>query len=200
MSSEESRVMELAREMGVFRARDASSRGISRVILSRLVENEKLERIAQGTYRVADDEIDERFALAVVSRKIDDCVICLTSALSFHEMTTQLPSRVWLGIVSGRVPPKLTYPKIRVVSMSEESLSYGVEKHEIEKVPVAITSPAKTVADCFKYRNKVGLDVALEALREYWHKRRGSLEELFQAAEVCRVAKIIRPYLEATIG
>ena len=200
VSAQEHEIQKLAREMGIFRTRDVTARGISKATLSRLVEQGELERVARGTYRLSSDDIDIRFALGIASRKVDKSVVCLISALAFHEMTTQLPHQVWLGLASGRTLPTLKYPSLQCVSMSEGSLFYGTEEHVIEKVKVKITSPAKTVADCFKCRHRVGLDVALEALRDYWYQKKGTVEELLEAAEVCRVSKLIRPYLEATLG
>jgi predicted transcriptional regulator of viral defense system len=121
----------------------------------------------------------------------------LLSALQFHELTTQIPHEVWLAIDVRARHPKLDYPPLRIVRFSGAALSFGVEQHRIAGVPVNVYTPAKTVADCFKYRNKIGLDVALEALRDTWRQRRATMDELLEAAKVCRVARIIRPYLES---
>ena len=124
-------------------------------------------------------------------------MICLLSALRFHGLTTQSPFEVWLAIDIKARKPRVESPPLRIVRFSRESLVYGVERHLVEGVPVRITSPAKTVADCFKYRNKIGLDAAMEALRDYRRLRKGPLDDLWRAAEVCRVTAVIRPYLEA---
>jgi predicted transcriptional regulator of viral defense system len=132
-----------------------------------------------------------------VARRVPRGVVCLLSALLFHRLTTQLPSDVWLAL-----PPKARRPKaapvsLRLVHVSGKALTAGVEEHEIEKVRVKIYSPAKTVADCFKFRNKVGQDVALEALRECWRERKATMDELWRYAKICRVANVMRPYLES---
>lgn len=200
MAKQRDLLIQIAKSKGIFRTRDVVSEGISKSMLPRLVASGEIEQIGRGTYRYCDLSLTENNGLAVASLRVDSSIICLLSALSFHQMTTQLPSSVWVGIESGRVAPRVEYPPIEVTFMAKDALDYGLEEHVIEKVPVKITNPPKTVADCFKYRSKVGLDVALEALRDYWHQRRGTVSELLQAADVCRVAKVIRPYLEATIG
>jgi predicted transcriptional regulator of viral defense system len=119
------------------------------------------------------------------------------SALRFHELTTQAPFEVWLAIDEKARLPKVDYPPIRIVRFSGKSLEFGIQEHRIEGVAVRVYSPAKTIADCFKYRNKIGLDVALEALRDCWQERRATTDELWAAAKVCRVANVMRPYMES---
>jgi predicted transcriptional regulator of viral defense system len=126
-------------------------------------------------------------------------VICLLSALQFHGLTTQQPSAVWFAIANKSQPPKTVESHLRIVRMSEASLTAGVEIHQIEGIPVRVFCPAKTVADCFKFRNLVGLDVALEALRDCYRRRLCSVADLLQYAEICRVANVMRPYLEAIV-
>ena len=126
-------------------------------------------------------------------------MICLISALEFHHMTTQIAHSVWIAIENKKWEPKFEYPPLEIVRFSSPAFRFCVEEHEVDRVTVKIYSPAKTVADCFKFRNKVGLDVSLEALRETWRSRKATMGELWEAAKVCRVANVMRPYLEAVI-
>jgi predicted transcriptional regulator of viral defense system len=183
---------------GVVRAKDLVARGVPRITLTRLVRAGDLERVGRGLYRLPGADIAEHHGLVEASRRIPHGVVCLLSALRFHELTTQQPFEVWMAIDRKARRPRVDYPPIRIVRFNDRALIEGVEEHEIEGVPVPITSPARTVADCFKYRNKIGLDVAIEALRDYRRQRRGTVDELWEAAEVARVRTVIRPYLEAT--
>jgi predicted transcriptional regulator of viral defense system len=124
-------------------------------------------------------------------------VVCLLSALRFHDLTTQSPFEVWLAIGEKSRLPKQENPQLRIVRFSAKALTYGVQSHRIEGVPVRVFTPAKTVADCFRYRNKIGLDVALEALRDCKRKRKATMDEIWKAAKVCRMANVMRPYLES---
>jgi predicted transcriptional regulator of viral defense system len=126
-------------------------------------------------------------------------VVSLLSALRFHNLTTQSPFEVWLAIGEKAWRPRMEYPPLRIVRFSQATLSAGVEKHQIEGVTVPVYSPAKTVADCFKYRNKIGLDVAIEALRECWSSRRCTMDDLWHYADICRVQNVMRPYLESLV-
>jgi predicted transcriptional regulator of viral defense system len=135
--------------------------------------------------------------LAEVACRVPKGIICLLSALRFHTLTTQAPFEVWLAIENKAVAPKLNYPPLRIVRFSGTAFTDGVETHVVDGVTIRVTSVAKTVADCFKYRNKIGLDVALEALREAWHEKRMSSDEIWHYAKVCRVANVMRPYLES---
>ena len=155
-------------------------------------------RLARGLYMAADAEVTEHHSLAEVARLAPNAVVCLLSALRFHGLGTQLPSEVWLAVHVKAWRPRLTGIPVRIVRMSGPALTEGIEVHEVEGVPVRMTSAAKTVADCFKFRNKIGLDVVLEALREYRRQRR-SLDDLHRLARVCRVDRVMRPYLEAML-
>ena len=135
--------------------------------------------------------------LAEVARRVPKGVVCLLSALRFHGLSTQAPFEVWLAIENKAITPKLDYPPLRIVRFSGAALTEGVEEHVVDDVTVRITCIAKTVADCFKYRNKIGLDVALEALREAWHEKRMTSDDLWRYAKVCRVANVMRPYLDS---
>lgn len=189
--------MALARVKGILRPRDLAAQGIPREILRRLCESGELTRTGRGLYIVETDSITENHTLAEVARLVPRGVVCLLSALRFHELTTQSPGEIWLAIPSKARRPKASETAIRPIHFSGSALTEGVEEHIIEKVPVRIYSAAKTVADCFKARNKIGLDVAIEALRDYWRKRTGTMDELVRFAKICRVARIMQPYLES---
>jgi len=157
----------------------------------------KLERVSRGLYVPAGAEITEHHTLVEAAVRVPHAVVCLLSALRFHQLGTQAPHEVWLAIDRKAWKPVVEWPPIHLVRFSGDALTYGVEPHELEGVPVNITSREKTVADCFKYRNKIGLAVALEALREYLRSRKRSIDELVRAARVCRVSRVMQPYLEA---
>jgi predicted transcriptional regulator of viral defense system len=190
-------LLRLARERGMLRARDLNTLGIPRAVLSRLVESGHLARIARGLYALADQPWSERQQLAEVALRSPRGVFCLLTALRFHELTTQSPRDVWLAIPNKAHAPKLDYPPLRIVRFSGPALTEGVESHIVDGVGVCVYSVAKTVADCFKYRNKIGLDVALEALRECRRERSATTDELWRCARICRVADVMRPYLES---
>ncbi len=191
------RVRQLIQETGVLRPRDLAAHGIHARNASRLAKRGLLERIDRGLYTASDGEIHEYQTLAEVSKRMPHAIICLLSALRFHDLTTQSPFEVWVMVDDHAYVPHAAQLPLRVVYASGAALTEGIEEHRILGVPVRVTSPAKTVADCFKYRSKVGLDVALEALRETWRERRATMDELWQYAQVCRVARVMRPYLES---
>jgi predicted transcriptional regulator of viral defense system len=165
MESTQNAILALAREQGLIRPLDLDARDLPRVSLTRLVRQGRLARVGRGLYALPDRAVSEHSALAEVSRRHPRTVACLLSALRFHELTTQAPFEVWLAIPNKARPPRLGYPPVRTVRFSERAMGEGVEEHEVDGVPVRITNVERTVADCFKYRNKIGLDVALEALR-----------------------------------
>ena len=186
----------MAKRKGVLRTRDIEAEGINRVTLARLVNEGILQRVGRGLYAFPDAAITEHHALAQVAARVPTGIVCLLSALQFHKLSTQSPHEVWLAIGTKARKPAFDWPPLHIVRFSEAARAHGVEVHSIEGRPVRITSPEKTVADCFKYRNKIGLDVAVEALTEY-RRRRGSVDALMHAAKVDRVAVVLRPYLEA---
>ena len=193
-------VMDLLRTAGVLRPRDLSERGIDPKYLDRLYRLGLVERIGRGLYRPADAMVTEHHSLVEVAKRVPRGVVCLLSALRFHEVGTQNPFEVWLTLgVHDRAPRAPELP-LRIVRASGDALHAGVKEHDIEGVPVKIYCPAKTVADCFKYRNKIGLDVALEALQEIWRSRKVTMDELFHYAQVCNVTTVMRPYLEAVVA
>lgn len=155
--------------------------------------------MARGVYTAADAAITEHHTLVEAAARVPHAVVCLLTALRFHELGTQAPHEIWVAIDRKAWKPVVDWPPLRVVRFSGEALTFGVETHTLEGVPVKITSREKTVADCFKYRNKVGLDVALEALRDYLRSRGRSVDALMRAARVCRVARVMQPYLEAMV-
>lgn len=187
----------LAKRSGVLRARDLDSPGIPRVYLKRLLDKSILERVGRGLYRLAGAAVTEHHTFAEAGKRVPHGVVCLLSALSFHKLTTQAPFEIWLAIDRSARKPRIDSPPLRIVRMSGQARTTGIEEHVLEGVPVKVTSAAKTVVDCFKFRNKLGLDVALEALREYRRRRRGSLDAIWRFAKICRVANVMRPYLEA---
>jgi predicted transcriptional regulator of viral defense system len=191
------RVLKIAQAAGVLRPRDLAAHGIPARYASRLARRGLLERVDRGLYRAADGEIHEYQTLAEVSRRMPHVVICLLSALRFHDLTTQAPFAVWVMVHDHAYVPRQTELPVRAVYASGLSFSAGVEEHRIQGVPIRVTIPAKAVADCFKYRSRVGLDVALEALRETWRERRATMDELWRYAQICRVARVMRPYLES---
>lgn len=193
------RILDLTRAHGILRARDVEAAGIHTQVLTTLVADGVLERVARGRYRLADAEITEHHGLALVAAAVPAGVICLLSALQFHEIGTQLPREVWVAVDRRARRPALGFPPLRVVRFSGQALTAGVEHHVIEGQTVHIYSAAKTVADCFKYRNKIGLDVALEALAEGWRLRRFTLAELNACAAIDRVQRVMQPYIEAVI-
>jgi predicted transcriptional regulator of viral defense system len=174
--------------------------GIHTQTLSRLVEAGALERVARGHYRLSDAPLSEHHGLAIVGAAVPRAVICLLSALSFHEVGTQAPHEVWIALDRRDRRPALYFPKLRVQRFGGKSLTEGVETHIIEGESVRVYDVAKTIADLFKYRNKVGLDVALEALREAWRDRRFGMADLERYARICRVANVMRPYLQALVA
>ena len=192
-------VLELVREAGILRPRDLEERGLSREHLRRLHRRGLLQRSGRGLYTLADAELTENHSVAAACKRVPRGVVCLLSALRFHDLTTQLPFEVWMAVHPKARRPKLDHPPLRIVRFSGKSLSEGVEEHLVEGVSVRVYALAKTVADCFKYRNKIGLEVALEALREFWRDKRGTMDELWRYAEICRVTNVIRPYLESLI-
>jgi predicted transcriptional regulator of viral defense system len=190
-------ILALAAERSLIRPRDLTERGLPTVALTRLVRQGRLQRVGRGLYALPDRPVSEHNALAEVARKHPQAIVCLLSALRFHDLTTQSPFEVWLAIPNKARAPKMDYPPLRIVRFSGAALTRGVEDHVIDGVPVRVTSVARTVADCFKFRNKIGLDVALEALQEAWRAKRASMDELWRYATLCRVANVMRPYMES---
>jgi len=197
MATSHQNILDLAAERGLIRPRDLTERGLPTVALTRLVRQGRLQRVGRGLYALPDRPVSEHNTLAEVARKHPQAIVCLLSALRFHDLTTQSPFEVWLAIPNKARAPKMDYSPLRIVRFSGAALTRGVEDHVIDGVPVRVTSVARTVADCFKFRNKIGLDVALEALHEAWRAKRASMDELWRYAALCRVANVMRPYMES---
>ena len=195
-SSHKQTIIEAAKKLGVLRPRDLDRYRIPREALRRLCHQGYLERVGRGLYRLPNISISEHYSLAEVSKRVPNGVICLLSALRFHDLTSQNPFEVWLAIDRKARIPKVEYPSLHIVRFSASALSEGVEQHIVDGVSLSVYNPAKTISDCFKYRNKIGLDVALEALNACWKSRRCSMDELWHFAKICRVQNVMRPYLE----
>ena len=183
-----------------FRPRDAAAVGVGSRALRRLVDNGSVERVTRGLYRVADAEVTEHHTRAAVCARVPSAVVCLLTALSVHELGTQLPHQVWIAIPHKARTPRLSGLPVRVVRFSGASRRYGVVDTTFEGVPVRITSPARTVVDCFRFRRLVGKDVALEALRDALFDRKASVGQIWRAAEVCRAKSLVGPVLEALMA
>jgi len=196
-SAPQAAIQKLASHLGVLRPRDVESIGIPREYLLRLMRQGVVVRSGRGLYRLADAPVTEHRSLAEVGKRVPDAAICLLSALVFHDLTTQIPPEVWIALPAGRRSPKLDTVRTRVVRFTGAALTEGREQHNLEGVSVTIYSAAKTVADCFKFRNKIGLDVAMEALRNCLRTRKATAGEINRYAHICRVARVMRPYLEA---
>jgi predicted transcriptional regulator of viral defense system len=190
-------LLELAHELGVIRAKDIEARGIHREYLKRLEQKGLLIRSGRGIYTPVEAELTESHSLVEAVQRVPHGIICLLSALGFYELTTQAPFETWMAIAQKARHPKDNLLSLRIVYMSGKALEAGIEEHQIEGVSIRVYCLAKTVADCFKFRNKIGLDVAIEALRECWRERRCTIDELWHYAEICRVQNVMRPYLEA---
>jgi len=193
------RILALARATGAIRTRDVAALGIAPgAALHRLVQLGQLERVDRGLYMLPNFDLTEHHSLVEVAKRVPKGVVSLLSALHFHDIGTQLPFQIWLTIEGPAHRPSFSQPSLRVFRMSGPAFSTGIETHLIEGVQVQIYSAAKTVADCFKFRNKVGIDVAIEALHDYIRKR-GSIGDLWRCAQACRVAHVIRPYIEVSL-
>lgn len=183
-------------QRGPIRARDLASAKIPRAYLRRLCERGILERTERGVYRLVDAPTTEFHSLAQVSKRVPKATVCLLSALSFHDLTTELPHAVWIMIDRNARVPASIQQRLEVVRASGAAREHGVETRRLEGVPVKLTSPAKTVADCFRYRRHVGLDVAMQALKSYVETKHGTIDELIEAAKADRIYSFLRPYLE----
>ena len=191
------KIMQYIGHHGMVRSRDIEAIGLPREYLVRLHRQGKIHRSGRGIYTLPDANVTERHSYAEVAKRVPDAVICLLSALVFHEITTQNPASVWIALRKGARTPVLTSPSLRIVRLSGPSLTEGIENHQVEGVPVRVYSAAKTVADCFKFRNKIGLDVAIEALKDSLRQKKANVNEIYRYAKVCRVSNVIRPYMEA---
>lgn len=191
------KAIQYVRKNGIVRPRDIETIGVPREYLLRLHRQGKLDRTGRGIYTLPDAAVTERHSYAEVAKRVPEAVLCLLSALAFHEITTQNPASVWIALGKGARTPAITSPSLRVIRLTGPSLSEGIEIHSVEGVSVRVYSTAKTVADCFKFRNKIGLDVAIEALKDCLHQKKATVNEIYRYAKICRVSNVIRPYMEA---
>lgn len=197
MVSKMDKALEVIKERQIIRPRDLDDYGIPRRYLARLLERGLVHRIKRGLYEYVERSVTENATIAEVSKTISEGVVCLLSALQIYDVTTQAPHKVWIALDNSARPPKAGSMPVQVIYMSGAALRSGIETMKFEGVQVRVYSLAKTVADCFKFRNKVGLDVAIEALREVRRKRLVTNDELWHYAKICRVSKVMRPYMES---
>lgn len=198
--SKRAEIIRLLQLHGPLRARDLEQRGYTGSYLRKLVAQGVLDRPSRGLYALLDDEPSEHRSLLEAARQLPQATICLLSALRYHELTTEAPFEVWMAAPrTTRTPVVTGYPAIRLVRMSGEALTYGREQANIEGQKVPVFAIAKTIVDCFKFRNQIGLDVAIAALREAISDKRTTVDELWQAAAVCRQTNVMRAYLEAIV-
>ena len=193
----ERRILQIIRQLGLVRPVDLETRGISRRELYSLARKGMVARQARGIYVADKHPYTAQHTLAQVAKRVPAGVFCLLTALRFHDLTTQALAELWIALPEKARKPRLDYPRLRVARFSGEALTEGIETHRLEGVEVRVYSAAKTVADCFKYRNKVGIDVAVEALRDFSRHHRGGATDLARFARVCRVTRVMQPYLDA---
>jgi predicted transcriptional regulator of viral defense system len=186
-------------QSGAFHTGDAIKAGVHPRTLYAMRDHGDIEQLGRGMYRFADMPAMGNPDLTTVALKVPKGVICLISALSWHEMTSEIPHEIYLALPRGAEPTRLAYPPLRIFWFQGHAFEEGVEEHDMDGIRVRIYSPEKTLADCFKYRNKIGMDVVLEALKLYKQRRRFKADELIRFARICRVEKVMRPYLEATL-
>ena len=192
------KALDLLRDAGMMRPRDLKHFGIPLDYLWRLERQGLVVRLGRGLYALPDQDFTEYHSLSEACKRVPNGVVCLLSALRFHGLTSQAPFEVWMAIDRKARLPRQSGTLLRIVRFSGEALTAGIEEHHVDGVTVRVYHPAKTVADCFKYRNKIGIDVAIEALRDCRREKKATNDELWQYAKVCRVANVMRPYLEAT--
>lgn len=199
MHSSHQAIFDLATRRGLIRPRDLDALGLPSVTLTRMVRQGLLTRMGRGLYSLPNRLVSEHGALAEVASRHPQAIVCLLSALRVHDLTTQSPFEAWIAIPNKARAPRMDYPPLRIVRFSGAALSEGIEEQHIDGVAVRVTSVARTVADCFKFRNKIGLDVAMDALQESWRSKHVSMDELWHHAALCRVAHVMRPYMEILV-
>ena len=199
MQGNAEKIQKLLEENNIVRSSDLTKIGVPLVYLSRLVEKGELLKIGHGIYTRTSANFNENQSLLEAINTIPNSVVCLLSALRFHELTTQNPFEIWLAIEAKAWRPKTQILPLRLNYFSGKAFTEGIETRDIEGVTLRVYNPAKTVADCFKYRNKIGLDVALEALRDAWRQKKTTMDELWHYAKICRMTNVMRPYLESLV-
>ena len=193
-------IMELSSSKGLIRSNELVRLGATPTTIARLVEQGQLERVARGIYMKADREPSDLDNLVEVSLRVPKSIFCLLTALSLHGVTTEMPHEAWIGLEYGGKKPRFDFPPVRIIKFSGEAFTYGVETKIISGVPLRVTSVAKTVADCFKHRNTIGLEVAIEALKDGWKKKLFTIDDLNKAAQINRVRNVMRPYVEMVLA
>lgn len=189
----------LKNHSGVMRTKDILSHGIHCRTLYAMVESGEIERLSRGLYKLTEQPPLGNPDIVTVAKKVPEGVICLISALAFHNITTQIPHEIYLAINRESWTPKVEYPPIKTFRFPSKAFSEGIEKHDVDGFPVRIYCPEKTLADCFKYRNKIGLDTAIEALKLYKERKKFRVPEIMRYAKICRMQKVMKPYLEALL-
>ncbi len=189
----------LVQKQTLVRSREFKGLSMSRSHLWNLAKAGKIERVGRGLYRAKEAPISTNETLLEVAKRVPLGVLCLSSALRFHELTTENPFEVWLAIERGAWSPKLDYPPVRVVHFSEAAFKFGIETHSVDGGTLRVYGPAKTVADCFKFRSKIGMETAIQALRSAYREKKATMDELWRAAKVCRVVNVMQPYMESLI-
>ena len=190
----------IVQKKGLVRAQDLRKHGLDRSHLWNLAQAGQIERVGRGLYRAKDASISLYETMLEVAKRVPSGVLCLSSALRYHELGTENPPEIWLAIERGSWTPRIDFAPIRIVHFAKSAFEYGIETYSVDGGQLRVYSPAKTVADCFKFRSKVGTETAIEALRSTLRERRASSDELWNAAKVCRVANVMRPYMEALSG
>jgi len=184
---------------GTIRMSEALNLGISRYRLYSMLEKGDIERLSRGIYRLSNIPTMSEPDLTIITTRIPSAVICLISALSFHDLTTQIPHKVSIALPIGMKTPKLNYPPITAYRFNKESFVAGIETHQIDGISIRVYDPEKTLVDCFKFRNKIGMNIVLEALKLYKERQVIDIQGIMQYAKICRVSKVISPYLEASL-
>src|SRR3990167_136454 len=192
-------ILKLFRNTKTIRASDLKEKGIPRSVLACMVSSGLLEKVSHGLYRLTNTPMSEKEEMVNIALRVPQAVFCLFTALQFHELTTQLPREIWIAMPQGSHKPKIDYPPIQIIRPTKKIYDEGIDIVIVDQVPIKIYNPAKTVVDCFKYRNKIGMDVALEALKDALHQKKVTSDELYYFAKIERVQKIILPYMEAIL-
>jgi len=178
---------------------EALAAGINRYKLYSMLEKGEIERLSRGVYRLSDTPAMSEPDLVVVATRIPNAVICLISALSFHDLTTQIPHTINIALPTGIKTPRLDYPPISAYRFNKDSFEAGIETYDVDGISIRVYNPEKTLVDCFKFRNKIGMDIVLEALKLYRERQAIDVQKIMTYAKICRVSKVISPYLEASL-
>jgi predicted transcriptional regulator of viral defense system len=189
----------IVQERKLIRSKELREHSLDRSHLWNLAQAGRIERVGHGLYRAKNVPISAYEAVLEVFKRVPSGVLCLSSALRYHELTTENPFETWLAIERGSWTPKIEFPPIRIVHLSKSAFTFGIETPTVDGGTLRVYTPAKTVADCFKFRSKIGMETAIEALRAAYKERKASMDDLWQAAKVCRVVNVIRPYMESLV-